>query len=493
MATKLNVVKRSLIIAFAERYSISALQFISIMVLARILTPEEIGIYTVALAVISFAQVFRDFGVSQYLVQEKVLNKKKVAAALGVTTAIALPLGILAYASAPVIANYYDEPLIRSVIEVSAINFFLLPIGALAPDLLKRGMSFGTRSKINLGSAVTHVTMSISLALMGFGVMSMAWATVGSSVVTAALGQLYLPKKYRVLPSLRGSRAVFSFGTYTLGSNISEQMGTSVADMLIGRVLGFSSLGLFSRARGFNKMYASIFRKATNPVIHANFARENRGENGIGPSYVQTMDYVTLVGWSLAAFMGCMAERMIYVLFGEQWLGAAPIASVLCVGLLISIVNGINQTALVAMGEVRLIFNVSLLFNVLRLVIVLMTVNSGLLAVAAGMSAAFGIRFLIDSAVVYRIVNIEIKRVLKIYAKNLMSVAIICALPLYYLLNPMTDEISILPAIKELVFAGTSSLIAFVCVVVVSNHPAKSELVSLIETFCRGKSGRPAD
>lgn len=485
MSEQRNLVKRSLLISFAERYSITALQFISVMVLARIFTPEEIGIYTVALTVVNFAQVFRDFGVSQYLVQEKELSRTKVAAALGLTASMAFLLGIVAYASAPFVANYYDEPLIQTVIEVAAINFFLIPIGAMAPSLLKRSMSFGTLFKINVSATIANVTLGISLALMGFGVTSMAWATVGASVVVAVLGQLYLPRKYRVMPSLRNSRAVISFGSYTVASNFSNEAGTSVPDLVIGRVLGFSSLGLFSRARGFQKMYANLFRKATNPVIHANFAKVNRGENGIGPTYVQTMNYITLVGWSLAAFMGCMAERLIYVLFGEQWLAAAPVASVLCIGLLISIVNGINQTALIAMGEVRLIFKISIFFNTLLIAIVLMVVHNGLLAVAAGISTAVGIRFLIDSTVVYRTVEIEVMPILRIYVKNLLSVTVICALPLYYLLNPMADGLTILVAIKELTLAGLASATLFVCVVFVSNHPVKGDLLALGSTIFR--------
>ena len=81
------------------------MQFVSILILARLLTPEQIGIYTVAVATISLAQMVRDFGVSQYLIQEKALSREKVAAALSLTASIAWVLGILIFAAAPYISR----------------------------------------------------------------------------------------------------------------------------------------------------------------------------------------------------------------------------------------------------------------------------------------------------------------------------------------------------------------------------------------------------
>ncbi|MEM7469266.1 MAG: oligosaccharide flippase family protein, partial [Pseudomonadota bacterium] len=187
-ANKGNV-SRSLFLSFLQRYLVGGLQFISVVVLARLLTPEEIGIYTIGAALMSIAQMFRDFGVGQYLVQEKSLSKEKVANAFGLTILLAWSIGLLVFFGAETIARYYNEPLLSAVIHVTAFNFFVIPFGSMTTPLLKRGMAFGGLLKLGVAVALASTTTVLVLAFLGYGVMSLAWASLCGSVVGAVLGR----------------------------------------------------------------------------------------------------------------------------------------------------------------------------------------------------------------------------------------------------------------------------------------------------------------
>lgn len=216
MSSRDRLVRRALLISLFERYGITSFRLSSAIIFSRLLTREVIGIFTVGVAVIGIAHVIGDFGIGQYLLQEKSLTPETVASALGLTMALAWTLGGLLALSAPYISIYYKEPSVKEVVFVVALNFLITPLSAMAPALLKRSMSFGSIFKINLTAALVGAVVGVTLATRGFGFMSMAWASVASVAVSALMSQLYMPKKYRVKPSLSNIRTVFSVGSHVI-------------------------------------------------------------------------------------------------------------------------------------------------------------------------------------------------------------------------------------------------------------------------------------
>ena len=423
MSSKSHIVKRALLISFLERYGITSLQLISAIILARLLTPEDIGIYTVGVAVIGIAHVIRDFGVGQYLLQEKSLTREKVASALGLTMTFAWSLGALLAVSAPYIAAYYEEPAVEKVLFVVVLNFLIIPLGAMAPALLKRSMSFGTLFKINLAAATVSAIVSISLAYLGFGFMSMAWATVANVAVGALMSQIYLPKKYRVLPSLSDVKPILNFGGHVVGANIVVEVNTSATDLIVGKYLGFTSLGLLSRAQGYLKMYTNIIDKATGPVISAHLAKIYRDDEGINDTYAYVINYVTLVGWFSLGFMGLMGSHIIRILYGEQWDMAAPLASLLCLIACINVPDSLGSRLLIATGRAKIHFWITIIFFIFRLLFIIAFVSYGLQTMLVSLLLLSVFRLLITQGVIWTIFDIEKKRFVKILAKNIANCA----------------------------------------------------------------------
>ena len=138
----MNSVRKSLLTSFAEKYTVAAIEVPTSLVIARLLTPEEIGVFSVAAVLVSLAHMLRDFGVGQYIIQEKELTPDRFRTAFGFTLLFAWAIaGLLILISLPV-AMYYHEPGIRDVIIVLALNFFLLPFSSVVLASLRREMNF---------------------------------------------------------------------------------------------------------------------------------------------------------------------------------------------------------------------------------------------------------------------------------------------------------------------------------------------------------------
>lgn len=470
------ILKRSLLISFVERYFLTILQFITVMILARLLTPEDIGIYTVGVAVIGVTHAIRDFGIGMYLIQEKDLDKEKVATALGLTFCIAWFMGVIVLCLAPYLANYYDEAAVGQVINVVALNFFIIPFGAMAPALLKRSMSFGTLFKISLCSKLVSVSVSISLAFAGYGFMCMAWASVANALVVAVLAQFYLPKKFRTLPGLKNAKRILKFGSHVVGANLVRQIEMSFLDLWVGKVLGFPMLGYLSRGQGYVKIYSNVIGKAIGPVIHAHLALKNRNDEQLENSFSYIVSYVTLVGWFFLGFMGLMSFNVIRVLYGDQWDIAVPMASILCLTAAIQVPIHMSSRLLNATGKVKIIFWLSLTLSSLRILMILLLVNSGLETLLLGFSAVSVLHLAAIAFFVFSLFKFHLSTFLAILVKNLAIVVLSLLLPIYF---RVTQDYSG-GYVFELLAGGVVSCSSWLALVYLSDHPLKKEIEGML-------------
>src|SRR5258706_9149173 len=129
--TPVSRVRRALLISFAQNYGVLVLQFAASIFIARVLTPGEMGIFSVATVLVGIAHNFRDFGVANYVIQEKELTEDRIRSALGIAILVAwLLAAAMALLSGPM-AEFYREPGVRSVMLVLALNFMLIPFGSV--------------------------------------------------------------------------------------------------------------------------------------------------------------------------------------------------------------------------------------------------------------------------------------------------------------------------------------------------------------------------
>ena len=190
-----------------------ALNLVSYVVLARLLTPEEIGLYSVAAALVGILQVLREFGIGSYLIQAKDLGQERLDSALGLALVLALlAFGVTWFAS-PLAARFYDAEGITTVLRVVALNFLLLPFCSICQSLLRRRMKFDQLLRINLVGGVLGVVVTLTLAYEGAGPASQAWGSVATNLALAvgcwlSLGAADRPRR----ASIRGWGELVHFG-----------------------------------------------------------------------------------------------------------------------------------------------------------------------------------------------------------------------------------------------------------------------------------------
>ena len=470
-------VRKSIALSFAENYSVMIIGTISVMVLARLLTPEEIGIFSVGAAAVALAHAMRDLGVSDYLIWERELTTERIRTAFAVTLIIGWTLAAVLIALSGPVSDFYNNPGLRLVLRVLSLTFLVMPFGSPILALLQRDMAFGVLLRINVASALVHATTAIALAALGFGFMSLAWASVTGVLATALLAAVYRPSIARVLPSFKEWRRVLSFGGFYSLSTLLDTMGMKTPDLVIGRLLGFVAMGYFSRAQGLMQMFNRTVMHAVMPVITPAFAAKHRSGDSLLDPYLKGLSYVTVLAWPFFIFLGLMAYPIIRILFGDQWDAAVPLVQLLCLSSIFRPLYYFVPPIFIALGEVRRQFRMEMIIQPLRILLITLAALHSLEAVAltGGVVVAF-LTFIITYNHLRVLIGLSLRGVIQaVYKSIAVAVSSAMAPAIIFLIIDVGPDNLWLPLLLAL--PGTAAL--WVGSIFVLKHPFWEEICLL--------------
>ena len=343
--------RRSLVINFFSSSGATIVQFIVSIILARMLSPGEIGVFSMTIVFVNIAHIFRDFGVSTYLQREPELTPEKMRAAIGVMFTTSWIIAAALYLSSPWISQWFNEPAMLPVMEVLAIGFLFIPFGSITHSLLTREFAAGKQAIVNVVGTLAFTVTCLSLAFLGFGTMSMAWANL-ANIICCAIAYIPLrPKNLPWMPSFRNWRNVVHFGIGTLLTNCLTSINNAVPDIMLGKLGNATLVGLFSRAGSTVSIFGYI---AGSTVTYGSLSyisqTHHRGEP-LGPLLNRATSLVTAVGWPALALTYVFSAEIVTALYGEKWLPAVPAINGLVVSGLISMMFNYTSIALAAIGR----------------------------------------------------------------------------------------------------------------------------------------------
>jgi O-antigen/teichoic acid export membrane protein len=363
----MSSVRRALAISFLERYFTVALALGSNMLLARLLTPNEIGIYSVSLAVIGIAQVLREFGIGNYLIQEKDLTDDHTRTAFGVSLLLGTSLFSLVYFSAPFAAKFYSEPAMTATLRIASINFLILPFCTVRLALLRRAMRFTALMYVSIAATVLSQLTTLLLAWMDFGPNSMA---IGSLVLNLAMavGTFLAHSDKRLLgPSFSHWRTIASFGGQSALTSVVTTVSMDANDLIAGKVLGFAPVAMLSRAQGLMNLFHRDVMGAVRNVALPAFAQAHREGSNVAARFIRSLALVTVAAWPFYAWASLYALEATRLLFGPQWDEAAALVPIFCLAGAIGALTALVPTLLIAIGRVGTVTKVELTIQPLRL------------------------------------------------------------------------------------------------------------------------------
>lgn len=367
-------IRKALGVSFVTEVLIFLISFSSVVVVSRLLTPEEIGIYSVSVALLAFAHVFRDFGVGKYLIQLRDVTRERVRAAFTVTLMFSWVIAFALYLLRGSAADFYGNPGIAEVLGLVAINFVILPFGSPLMSLLRREMRFDTIAGVRMTSNAVNAGVTIAAALAGESYLSMGWGAVAGNVSNVILLSVIRREDSLMLPSWRGVREVLAFGSKASGVSLIGQLGASAPDLILGRTLGFSEVAFYSRAASITSTVLGKFVTMVQSVHFPSFAKETRAGRDPAILYAQSSSYMVGVTVPALAVLALISDALIVFMFGSQWERSAPLASMLCVFGMLSAPYSLCDTALIACDKVGRVLRIQSWLQFARILVMLTSI-----------------------------------------------------------------------------------------------------------------------
>lgn len=374
--------RKALAWSFAERYVGLVVAIASTMILSRLLTPAQVGIYSLCAAFTAVAGILRDFGVSEYIIQEKELTTERLRSAYGLAFVFAWSLGAGIFLGRNVVAHYYNEPQVADVLAVLTLHFLILPISSPTFALMNRELAFRQIFAVQLVSNISQAVFTVSMAWAGYGVMSLAWGPIVNVAVQSAVLWCMRPRDCMTLPGLREARHVLRFGSMFVTSRTVEVLTRNFHDPVVAKQFDFASVGLLSRAFGLIDLFHNNVGAAVVRVATPAFAAQQRAGGDLSAAYAHATAIFASVSWAFFGYIALMAEPVILLMFGAQWVSAAPLVVALAVSTLPHGLFALAPQMLSATGHVNRRLQVSLVYSPIHIVLVLGAAQVGLLAVA---------------------------------------------------------------------------------------------------------------
>lgn len=366
------------------------LEFGTTLVVARLLTPEQIGTFSVAVAAVFVAMALRTGSVSTFLVQARELGRNEVGNALGFALVISVVLGLAVVLVRHPIADFYGAPEMAPLLLVMAGSISIAPLQGVAAGLLRRDLLIGRMATAELAGAAVGNTTTLVLAYLDYGPIALAYGALVRSVLMTILYCVFSPRLLWTRPRFNDWREVGSVSGWAMAFTMTHQLGQRMNELVIGRTIGLADAAMLDRANTLPRLIWYHLLPPVISVLTPVMAREMRsGEHGHAVAE-RRMRMAGIVFVPILLGMASQSEPLILFLFGDQWVAAVEPAIWLCVSAAIGAQFSVVNSTLLAMGRTRDMFIASLIEQTGRAIVLALFATQSIVAIAIG-SVAVGI------------------------------------------------------------------------------------------------------
>lgn len=349
--------RRSLFWSLSQQFGMMVLQTTNMVVIARLLTPEEIGVFIIALSIVTILQALREMGLTNYLIHVREVTDTTIRATFGMSIALCMVLGLALWLTRHQLEAWIGTPGLAQVLAPVVLVILIFPVEQPAMALIRREMRFEALHHITIASKLIAVGTSIGLALMGFSTMALVYGMLAEAVVRMVLLAWAEPRHLRLGPSLRGWKPLLSFGAWTSGASLAGQATVESSKLMVGAILGAGPTALFDRAIRIPAMIRMALFMPLGRVLLSSFSEDLRQGRDIGPKAERLTTVMSGIVWPVFAVLAVLSEEVVLLMLGPQWTQSAVILPWLLLAQSVLALLPQPDQILVPFGHVRRLFS----------------------------------------------------------------------------------------------------------------------------------------
>lgn len=355
-----------------ERFGYLTIQFLSNLVFARLLMPEDFGVIGILLIFTSLSTVLVDGGLASALIQKKEINDTDASTMFFTNLGLSIIIYILIFFFAPLIATFFKNPNIGLLLRVIEVIVVIDAFSAVQTALLSRSMKFNLLAKYKIIAIIIAVIISLICVLLGLGVWSLVIQYVVYSTVRALL--LWLKSTWR--PNLVYSKesfvALFGYGSKLLIAQFISELYVNFQSILIGRKFLAKDLGFYTQAKQLQQVPVQSLSNVVNTVSFPAFSQLQDDKNKLRLLVRQNLKGLVFINTPLMFFLSVVASPLLVFLYSSKWIQSVPYFQFLCLGFgVLLIIHQCTLTSLRALGRSDYVLKLEIIKKILGITLLL--------------------------------------------------------------------------------------------------------------------------
>jgi O-antigen/teichoic acid export membrane protein len=389
------------------------------VILARLLSPAEVGLVAMVTVLTNFGTVFVDFGFTSAIIQNKQSNSSHWSSVFWLNLSVSLLISIGLSLSAPLISNFYDEPLLRDVTIVVAWTFICRAFNLVQESLLRKNMDFKSLTRIRVSAQVAGGGAGILAAYYGLSYWSLVIKEY-TAILIMNIGVWYVSNwRPRWLMERSAIKEMLGFSLPLMGSQTLNYWTRNADNLMVGKVLGDSALGVYSRAYDLMLLPLNNISNVISGVMFPAYSQIQDDKDRIKRIYLQITRLIAFVTFPMMYGLCVVAEPFVSLLLGSQWMGVVPIIQILAPLGAIQSISTLEGNIFLSQGATRLQFITGVISKVFMITAMVVGLYLGGLE---GIAWAYLISSTVASFFLFHYMGKLIRLSVSDIAKNLLPV-----------------------------------------------------------------------
>lgn len=360
--------------SFIDQVGNQGIQFIIMIILARILSPEHFGLIGMIMIFMAISQTLIDSGFSQALIREEKVSKIDYSTTFLFNLFISILLFFLIYFLTPYVSNFYDEPELTPILRILSIVIFFHAISIVPRTILIRKIDFRAQTKISIIAVTTSGIVAVAMAFLGLGV----WSLVFRIVIQKAIESVMLIYINRWVPSIgfsfRSFKAFFSFGWKLLISGLIDTIYKNSYYVIIGKMYSKNDLGFYTNARqlrdAINQGITMSIQRVTYPVLSSIQSEKER----LKYSFKKMVRLTAYVFFPTMIGIAAISNNLVIFLMGQKWEPAVLYFQLLCLAAILFPMHAINLNILKVKGRSDLFLKIEIAKKIMTTIALVITI-----------------------------------------------------------------------------------------------------------------------
>lgn len=355
-----------------ERFGYLTIQFLSNLVFARLLMPEDFGVIGILLVFTSLSTVLVDGGLASALIQKKEINDADASTMFFTNLGLSVAIYIIIFLIAPLIATFFKNPDIGFLLRVIEIIVVIDAFSAVQTALLSREMKFNLLAKYKIIAIVVAVIISLSCVFAGMGVWSLVIQYVIYSLVRALLLWLRSCWRPNFIYSKESFTSLFGYGSKLLIAQFISELYVNFQSILIGRKFLARDLGFYTQAKQLQQVPVQSLSNVVNTVSFPAFSQLQDDKDKLKLMVRQNLKGLVFINTPLMFFLSVVAAPLLVFLYSSKWIQSVPYFQFLCLGFgVLLIIHQCTLTSLRALGRSDYVLKLEIIKKILGIALLL--------------------------------------------------------------------------------------------------------------------------